>query len=192
MFGRTKVRIGLPTLMFFAFLILFDRSLRGFMPFVAAILHELGHIAAMALCGQRVESITVLPFGIDIKKKGCLSSYKEDVFVASAGIATNLLLILICSFLPKNDTLTYFKYANLLLITINVLPVKTLDGGQIMRSWLLLWLEPDKAEGVLNVFSFIFILLLSSVAVWLLFSTSYNFSLLLMCMYLFFGIFLKG
>lgn len=185
-----RVRIGLPTFIFFAVLFIADLSAMSIMPFLAALLHEAGHLIAMWLCGQSVKEIRIYPFGIDIKKREMLSSYAADVFVSSAGIIANLLTVAACNFLPPSDIKAFFVSANLVLVMINVLPIRTLDGGMVLEKLLLMKLSPDTASGVMNFLSLFFIVLLGSVAIWLLFYTSYNFSLLLMCMYLFCGIFL--
>ncbi len=191
MVKKTRIRIGLPTFAFFAVIFLMDFSLTSILPFLAALLHELGHITAMKMCGQNISEIKILPFGIDIKRVPSLSSYKTDIFVNSAGILTNILLILLCSALPESDTVSFFIASNILLIFVNILPIKNLDGGQSLEKLLALKLDLETAENIVAICSLICIILLGSVAVWLLFYTSYNFTLLLMCMYLFCGIFLK-
>ncbi len=188
--GRTKVSIGLPTFIFFAVLFAADFSLMSIIPFVAALIHETGHLLAIKLCGMKIYKIKILPFGIDIKKQEQLTSYAADIFVSCAGILANISAVLLCNFLPPTDIAGFFVSSNIVLIIINVLPIRTLDGGMALEKILLLKLRPDIVDCIINFLSLCSIFLLGSVAIWLLFYTSYNFSLLLMCMYLFCGIFL--
>ncbi|MBE6718050.1 MAG: hypothetical protein E7574_02180 [Ruminococcaceae bacterium] len=189
--NKLKIKIGLPTFIFFAVLLTSNVKILSFLPFFAALLHEFGHIFAMKLCGEKILAVKILPFGIDIKKAPSLTSYKADIFVCIAGILTNILLILLCSAMPKNIYTEFFIMSNYLLIFVNILPIKTLDGGQLLEKILLLKYDIQAAEKMLGITSFICILLLGSTAIWLLLSSSYNFTLLIMCMYLFCGIFLK-
>lgn len=186
-----NIKIGFPTIIFFVVLLTYNFSLISILPFLAALLHEIGHVITMKLCGEKITTITILPFGIDIKKAPSVTSYKSDLFICSAGIITNILLIVIFKKLPQTPNTTLFITSNYLLIFVNILPIKSLDGGQFLEKIISIKYNISTAENVLTITSFIFILLLGSVAVWLLFSSSYNFTLLLMCMYLFCGIFLK-
>ena len=187
---KTKISIGLPTFVFFAVLFVADFSVMSIMPFLAALLHEMGHVLAMKTCGIKISDIKIYPFGVDIKKQQSLTSYATDIFISIAGILTNIAAMIACNFLPPSDNISFFVSSNVVLIIINVLPIRTLDGGMALEKLLLLKMRYDIVDGVMNFLSLCSILLLGSVAIWLLFYTSYNFSLLLMCMYLFCGIFL--
>ncbi|MBR5322501.1 MAG: hypothetical protein IKU48_03030 [Clostridia bacterium] len=188
--NKITVKFAFPTLIFVASLALLGKPL-CLIPLAAAFLHELGHLALMLLCGQPIKNITVLPFGIDIKKSPRLSSYKTDIAVSSAGIIVNIASLLFCRFLPENAAAELFKQSNMLLILINVLPIKSLDGGQILEKMLLLVMSPEAVENILTFLSMLCIIIVGSVAVWVLFVSGYNFTLLFMCIYLFIGQFLR-
>ena len=188
--NKIKISIGLPTFIFFLVLFLADFSLFSVMPFLAALVHELGHVLAMRCCRVSISKIKIYPFGVDIKKQECLTSYAADIFISCAGILANIAAISLCAALPPSDTCDFFVSSNVVLIIINVLPIKTLDGGMALEKFMLLKFRPDFVNGVMSFLSLVSIVLLGSVAIWLLFYTSYNFSLLLMCIYLFCGIFL--
>lgn len=190
MLKNTKIKVGFPTLIFFAVLI-FKFDITYFIPFISAFLHELGHIFVMKMCGQNINQIKILPFGIDIQKNNSLSSYKDDILISSAGILVNLSLIILCKTFYKGHYADFFITSNTILIFINLLPIKSFDGGQIVETLLALKYDLNTADKIIKVSSFICIFLVGSFAVWLLFNTSYNFTLLFMCIYLFCGIFLK-
>lgn len=191
MANKLSVKFAFPSIVFFVVLAVAGRDFIYFLPFVAALLHELGHLLVMLICGQPVKQITVLPFGIDIKKSTLISSYKADIAVSLAGIVVNILMIALCGILPENTAVEFFKQSNVVLFAINVLPIKSLDGGQILEKLLLLTLPPDTVERVMAFCSMVYIILVGSVAIWVLFYSGYNFTLLFMCMYLFAGLFLK-
>ena len=191
MANKPLVKFAFPTLVFFVLLFVCERDVLLFLPFAAALLHELGHLLVMIICRQRIKQITVFPFGVDIKKVPFISSYKTDIAVSSAGIAVNISMTVLCCFLPNSSAVDIFQQSNALLFAINVLPIKTLDGGQILEKVLLLLLPPDTVDKIMGFCSFVCIIIVGSVAVWVLFYSGYNFSLLFMCMYLFAGVFLK-
>lgn len=191
MLKKTKLKVSLPTIIFFCALFFLGNSVISYIPFLCALLHELGHIVAMNLFGIKIYEIKILPFGIDIKKEICITSYKTDIIIGSAGILTNLLLIICSIFLPQNNITQFFILSNILLILINVLPIKTLDGGQMLEKFLSMKFDIQTAENIVSVLSFICIILLGSVAIWLLLYSGYNFTLFLICVYLFCGIFIK-
>ena len=190
MLNKTKIKISFPTLIFFAILI-FNLNPMYLIPFISAYLHEIGHVAVMKTCGQNISQIKILPFGIDIQKNNSLSSYKADILISSAGISVNLLLIVLCKIFYNGYYADLFISSNLILIFINILPIKSFDGGQIIETILALKYDLNTADKIIKISSFICIFFIGSFAVWLLFNTSYNFTLLFMSIYLFCGIFLK-
>jgi len=191
MAAEKRISISPSTFVFFALLLLKSKNLLPLIPFLSALLHELGHITAMCIFSQKIHSVTILPFGLDIKKKPCISSYRADIFVSLAGIAVNLLMLLLCTLMPKTSETELFFSSNLILIFINVLPIKTLDGGVTLEKAVALHFGADRSETVVSVTSAVFVFLLGAFSVWILFNTGYNFTLFLMCAYLFCGIFLK-
>ena len=66
---RTRFKIGFPTVIFFFSLLFFDQGTIVLLPFIAALLHEFGHIAVMKLCDIKIRQVKILPFGVDIKKE---------------------------------------------------------------------------------------------------------------------------
>lgn len=186
-----RICISPSTFVFFTIIIIKSKSLLPLIPFVSTLLHELGHITVMYIFSQKIQSVTILPFGVDIKKKPCISSYRADILVSLAGISVNILMLLLCTLLPKTSETELFFASNLILIFINVLPIKTLDGGVTLEKTVALHFGSDLSERVVSVTSAIFVFFLGAFSVWVLFNTGYNFTLFLMCAYLFGGIFLK-
>lgn len=192
---KTGYKLTLPTLVFFSVILFSCRNLYPLLPFSAALLHETGHLIAIRLCGLKPECVTVYPFGIDIKCDTALLPYKKELFICSAGIAANLLCIIVISLIPvlKDDSYAqFFKTSNMLLVFLNILPIKMLDGGRIAENMLMLFTDPLRASKILNILSYASMFLLWSFAIYLFFYSSYNFSLFLMCIYLFISCVLSG
>ena len=85
----------------------------------------------------------------------------------------------------------FFIASNVTLAVLNSLPIKSLDGGQIFEKIITWKYDVPTAEKAVGISSLISIILLGSIAVWVFFNTTYNFTLLFMCIYLFIGIFIK-
>lgn len=103
----------------------------AFGPFLlAAAEHELAHLAALRLCGVRVEGIR-LGFGDAQIRTGFLG-WRAEFICALAGPAANLL-----SFPAARIRFPVFAAVSLLLGLFNLLPMPPLDGGRMLRAVLL-------------------------------------------------------
>lgn len=105
---------------------------------LAALCHELGHLAAARLLGLEVRSLTLSAMGaeLDISRR---CSYGGEVLLLSCGPLVNLALAAIFCHIP-HETAHLFAGVNLLLSLFNLLPVPPLDGGelvQVLAAWLL-------------------------------------------------------
>lgn len=172
------------------FIILLDFSPYILIVFTAAFIHELGHLIVMAFCGVKAERITIYPFGLDIRTATSAKSYRHEIFIKSAGILANCAVTLICIPFADNLYISFFIYSNLLLAAVNLMPINSLDGGDILENFMLMYINPLTVGKVMKTISFVFIVILWIIAVYLLFYTNYNFSLFVMCVYLFTSIFL--
>lgn len=151
--GLFDIRPGFLMLLTAAWLL--DRDGVFAVCFAAAGLHELGHLAAIRLCGGTVRRITLDLDGGCIRH-GALSPRGEAV-TALAGPAVNFAAALVCAVLPAalaSERLVLFAGANMALGLYNLLPVRPLDGG---RFWeilggqrLLSMLELPVCVGFLN------------------------------------------
>jgi len=104
--------------------------LGAFRPFlIAAAAHELGHIAAILLCGGRIDGIR-LGLGDASIRTGFLT-YRAELVCALAGPAVNLLC-----FAAFRTRFSAFAAMSLLLGAFNLLPMRPLDGGRLLRAAL--------------------------------------------------------
>ena len=106
---------------------------------LAAILHELGHLAALRLLRGRVEALRFRLSGAEICYRGTGISYGGEVLMALAGPGMNLLwaavLALTSRWYPE-DLLYRFIGCHLVLALFNLLPALPLDGGRVLQSAL--------------------------------------------------------
>ena len=76
---------------------------------------------------------------IDVNKKKKRGNVKviKEIFIAIAGPAVNLLILLIAIIFAKDETLkNLLIYTNLIIFIFNLLPIYPLDGGRILKGIL--------------------------------------------------------
>lgn len=141
---------------------------------IFALLHEIGHLIAGLLLGFKPSTMSIMPVGVSIDfnintyeynkkiKKGNRLNLKK-LIIALAGPVTNLIIVLI-SFIIKNEHSEMIIYANLLLAIFNLVPIYPLDGGRVMKNLLSIFVGKYKAIKYTNKISNIFICILTMFA----------------------------
>ncbi|MEG0473646.1 MAG: M50 family metallopeptidase, partial [Solibacillus sp.] len=104
---------------------------------VSLFLHEIGHFVAAKLVGARIERCVIVPYGgeMTIKNEHQLS-FKKLTMIALGGPVATVIGIGIALTLPP-ILREGFINAQLILLTINLLPIWPLDGGKIVCYSLL-------------------------------------------------------
>ncbi len=132
------------------------------LPVAAAVLvHEMGHVVAARLLGVRLGGLRLSIFGARLGLGGVLS-YRRELLIAAAGPAVNLVcagvLLLplwrggggaLAAYLGGEAAGTAFASASVGLALLNLLPVRTLDGGRILSCLLAPRFGPTVAEAVI-------------------------------------------
>lgn len=162
---------------FFAVLLLMLELLRsdwGLWCAGASLLHEAGHILAYAAIGSAPREIHFECGGIRIVPPGALLSPGKETLVLTAGSGVNLLVGGILLALGCR----YAAGFHLLLGVFNLLPLRSLDGGQLLGLLAERFFSLRTAEWLCQAISLIVLLPLLWGG-WLLFRQSGNFSLIL-------------
>ena len=108
------------------------------------LVHEMAHALVGRRLGLRVHDITIWPLGGMARMDGLADHPELEAPVAAAGPLANLVLALICWLLP--GTIADSGIAiNLVLGLGNLLPAFPLDGGRVLRSWLVRHAPPTAA-----------------------------------------------
>ncbi len=187
-----RIKIGAPTVAFIVLLIILDRSLLSLLALAAALIHELGHLAAMFLVGTKVTEIEMTVFGAEIRTRTMSQNSLENIVIFASGAAANLISALIVYTLPSASfEALFFGGASLSLAVVNLLPIRTLDGGCILEA-VIVPLIPKYAPLILDIISLFTLGLLWLAAAYLLLIANGNLSLMLFCIYLFVTLFLRG
>ena len=162
--GKVEVSPGFPALILAAIWIGAGEVLPLVM--LAAVCHELGHLAALRLAGVRVERLRLTAFGAELRADTRYMSYGREILCILAGPAVNLLLALLLARVSGDYLLAG---ANLIQGIFNLLPMPSLDGGRILHlivSWLT---EPMTADRVCGWVGVIAALLLAGAAMTVVF-----------------------
>ena len=163
-----------------------DQSGAAALCLYASLWHETGHLAALWLFHVRPRSLSFGLFGMRLAVPQTLSFRRQRV-LALAGPLFNALAAVALILMGQS------RAAALHLIRggFNLLPVQPLDGGQALYYALLPRFGDRVATRVLAITSAVTVLPLTAAAVWVLWQSGYNITLLLVCAYLILLLFLK-
>ncbi len=189
---RVKIRLPYLSLIVFILLFLYDGSAFGLITLASAVFHELGHFFAAELCRADVTEVTVYPFGADMKLGRRLLSYKEDIFIASAGAAANFLLAGFSLLLPRGEASELLFACNMTLALTNLMPIEGLDGGGVLRAAVSSLSSAEAADSVMKASSFFSLVIMWGASVYILFVKNGSPSLFVIACALFASLFVRG
>lgn len=118
--------------------------------FGVVVCHEFGHILAARKYGIKTKDVILSPIGGMARLQGMPGTPKQEMVVAAAGPAVNLVLaglgflLLAIPGLSFTTTasafvaslLSWFITINLVLLGFNLIPALPMDGGRILRALL--------------------------------------------------------
>lgn len=156
---RLGLRLNLLVPVGLAILFRLNGFLPSFVMLLAAIVHEAGHI----LCVYAVKA-PVLRFDIELwggrMYYGGMLGYKQEMLIASGGIIANVVFasLGLIPFFGIYGKLFY--YSCFCHAMVNIIPAKTLDGGELFRCFMRLYSDPltaERAEKAVHMLSVLFI-----------------------------------
>ena len=142
---------------------------------IFAIIHELGHLICGLIIGLKPEKLELMPTGLAISFKTNVDYYNKKIgkgnlfnvkkmIVAIAGPFTNLLMVVIFSFINFDYNLKLMIiYSNWLMFFFNLLPIYPLDGGRIIQEILHIKMGLNKARDIVSDVSIIVMIILTAV-----------------------------
>ena len=163
-----------------------DKTGFGILMVLAALFHEMGHLAVMLLLKLRVSAVAFTPFGIKIEKEPLLriSLWGEGLLYLAGPLANLLLAAGMFLGYPRRFFRDVFIVINLIMAAFNLLPIASLDGGNLCKAWLGKKVSSDKLEMISNCISIATLIPLFAGACLLIIGGSGNFTLLVTCLYL--------
>lgn len=190
-----KVSVSFWFAVVLALFSIFDKQGIMFCSFFSAIFHELGHILCMIFLKINLKKVNFKAYAVDIILEDYKIERKKEFLISFAGVIFNLILFLF-SFILLDifnfEILKHFAICNLSLGFFNILPVRMLDGGNVIYLFLLSKFEGKTAEKILDVFSCVFLGALTFLCFIIFKNFKINFSLILVTLYLIINLFLKN
>lgn len=132
---KIKFNISVPFAVVLSFLLITDQT--GFMSasVLAVSVHEIGHLAAMYFTNALPESISFGFGGIEIISRS-FTSFSKSLAVCISGPLANMVFFFIFYAVGKTaDSYLVFCFAavQLLVGAINLMPIRGLDGGDLLK-----------------------------------------------------------
>lgn len=174
-------------------MLLTDRGGIALMTLAAAILHEGGHVAAARLMRIPLKDLRLDILGARLEICGRVLSYGEEWLLCAAGPLTSLAVAALA--FPLWHLGAYpvtFSCASLILGVLNLLPIRTFDGGRMLESFLSATFSARVSRRVMQLSTFLFLFLLWAIAVYFLLRANDGLSLLCFSMSLFTRFFESG
>ena len=153
---------------------------------MVSVLHELGHIISISICKKSISLIKVNAFSVDIIQKDSLLSYSQELFILICGPILNIMSYIIFQIIYsvlKIEIFESFAVQSLLIGIMNLLPISSLDGGQILSIILKKFFDHEKSYRISCIVSVMFIIPLISFGFYL-FLKSFNISIFILMIYL--------
>lgn len=170
------------------FYCLLERSLLPLIVVACALLHEMGHLAAMHVCKVPVDTFEIKAIGFRILSGSTYVGYKQDIAVALGGPAVNLIcaavLLLFAAVVHRGENTMFAVAVNLALFAVNMLPVRILDGGRALYAVIANKAGFEAAERIMPKVSFLSALAVTLVGALVFAISKFNFSLLIIGIYL--------
>lgn len=150
-----------------ALMLVMDKTGLALPTFIAAALHELGHMLAMWAAGCQPKKIRLAPACVQIVRGYPRKKYGE-LAIALCGPAANLSVYLTVRLIYigcGGEQLLNFALINLLLAAFNMLPVSGLDGGTALRLLLEKSIGLERASCTVKIISYFFGILTLATAI---------------------------
>lgn len=147
---------------FIIILYLITKQINDFLiMFLFVLIHEMGHIITGVSLGFKIKRFDITFAGVMIE----LDTYKKDsllkrIVIDVAGPLVNLIFIIVGEII-KSEIIVY---SNLLIMILNLLPIYPLDGGRIIRNFLLLKNDFKNTVDIVNTISNITLFLITLVS----------------------------
>jgi Zn-dependent protease/CBS domain-containing protein len=114
--------------------------------FFCVLLHELGHVFAARYYGVKTRDVTLWPFGGIASMKRMPEKPSQELVVAVAGPAVNVIIVAVLALwlgprlgtgsLAELDSPAKVLWANVILVAFNLIPAFPMDGGRVLRALL--------------------------------------------------------
>ena len=189
-FKLSGVRIEITFLFvaFLTFIISLNAPANLLITVASSLLHEAGHLSMLILLNNKPQAVKFEIVGMNIIRQQNLKiSRKGEIAISLGGPLMNLVVVIVsCLLLTfyNNQYVLTCACINLILMTFNLLPIKMLDGGAILYFILSAHFNSELCRKILKVTSVFFIFIIYLWAFYVFVVTKYNFSLIIIAIFL--------
>ena len=193
---KTKIKFG-----FFSLLIVVTMIITAdeytYISLLAALIHELGHLFAAKIFKIKLTELKIDFLGARLMVSKNIISYSKEIALCAFGPIFNFLSAIIVYVTSNNfqadyPRIRFFIFASVALGVLNLMPIKSFDGGRITEAALCFVLSPSSAKKAVEVLSFITVFLLWCLSVYFLLIYSSSLSLFVFSISLFFTLFVTN
>ena len=181
-FGNTRIIISFTFFALIIILISLNKTEFLYSTIIFAILHEIGHLLALKHFKISIEEFKVSLFGGNIKiLNNNKIQYYQNAIISFCGPLVNLfffVLFYLLNIFLKNKFINEIYVINLVLAAFNLLPFYNFDGGKILTSILMNFLQEKTVNYIITITSFIILIPFTYLAVYIFMLDSKNFYLL--------------
>ena len=162
-----------------------------------ALLHEMVHLIFIYRFSVAPEKVSFNLLGANIKR-GINASFNlnSEIIINVTAPVFNILAGAVFYLISKHlsdyqATLTELSNINFVLGFFNLIPFYTFDGGNALKYILLKFLSERKTEQIITNVSLIVTVAFSFISIHIFLNYQHNFSLIVMCIYMFLLIIFK-
>lgn len=187
-----KAASSLTALSVFLAVLSFERSVYPLLMALTVLFHELGHVALAWAVGAPVRALGGGPYRLCLYYDPARVSYGREGLICAGGVIFNLILAAVTlPFLPAPRA-EFLFVSNVAAALFNLLPLRMLDGGGVLRCFLLSHRSPEEAERISRSVSFFFTVALFLVSVYAQLALGGSFSLFALSVYMIADTVLRG
>lgn len=194
---NTRFEISFTFLALLLYVLTVNKSKTIVLVLFFAILHEMVHLVFIYLFSAAPEKVSLSIFGANIKRNiTSINNYNSEIIINASAPVFNILtgaVFCLFSYTSMNFKLIFedISYINFILGCFNLIPFHTFDGGNVLKNLLYKYLSEEITEHVMTWISLIVTVFFSFVSIYIFLNYQHNFSLLVMCIYMFLLIIFK-
>lgn len=177
------LRINILTAALFVFCFLSGYWQTFSMTYLVMLCHETAHMMAAIAIGLKVSHITLHPFGVNLSLKNkMVYSLADEIILYISGPLFNIFTAFVSAVIYKynqSEILRFFYICNIMLFIMNMLPALPLDGGIILKKFLMYRFGSRKAKYIMSAISVVITAAVAALGIYVIYLTKMNFSVLL-------------
>ena len=193
----TKYEISFTFLALVLYVLTVNKSKTILIILLFSILHEMIHLIFIYLFSVAPEKVSLTIFGANIKRSIItLNNLNSEIIINASAPVFNVLAgavfaLLSGIFTNYNSFFLDIANINFVLGCFNLIPFHTFDGGNVLKNILLKHIIENTTEQIITWISLTVTVAFSFVSIYIFLNYQHNFSLLIICIYMFLSIIFK-